>query len=70
MAVSGWDMAARAPKPTTLTVVPGSVYFFERVDGKVFSEDDARLLWLSVHGARADEGFGRVVPGVWKPRKI
>jgi CRISPR-associated protein Cmr3 len=65
--VSGWDMAAGAPKPTSRMVAPGAVYFFERVDGQPFGEGDARALWLAALGMRADEGFGRVVPGVWNP---
>ncbi|MCG8554131.1 MAG: type III-B CRISPR module-associated protein Cmr3 [Proteobacteria bacterium] len=67
--VSGWDMAANAPKPTSRMVGPGAVYFFERVDGKPFGEADARSLWLAELGTRADEGFGRVVPGVWSPSR-
>lgn len=66
--VSGWDMAANAPKPTSRMVAPGAVYFFERADGKPFGEADARSLWLAALGARTEEGFGRVVPGVWSPR--
>ncbi len=66
--VSGWDMAANAPKPTSRMVAPGAVYFFERTDGKPFGEADARSLWLAALGARTDEGFGRVVAGVWSPR--
>lgn len=67
--VSGWDMAARAPKPTSRMVAPGAVYFFERTDGKPFGETDARSLWLAALGTRTDEGFGRVVPGVWSPAR-
>lgn len=67
--ISGWDMAAAAPKPTSRMVPPGAVYFFERADGEVFGEADACALWLAVLGARADEGFGRVVPGVWSPTR-
>ena len=32
--VSGLDMAAGAPKPTSRMVAPGAVYFFERADGQ------------------------------------
>jgi CRISPR-associated protein Cmr3 len=68
--VSGWDMAANqgkgAPKPTSRMVAPGAVYFFERTDGKPFVEADARALWLAAMGTRTDEGFGRVVAGVWR----
>jgi CRISPR-associated protein Cmr3 len=67
--VSGWDMAANAPKPTSRMVAPGAVYFFERTDGKPFGEVDARSLWLGALGTRTDEGFGRVVPGVWSPAR-
>jgi CRISPR-associated protein Cmr3 len=56
-----------APKETSRLVPPGAVYFFERVDGSPFGRDDADKLWLSAHGARTDEGFGRVVPGIWDP---
>ncbi|MCS6914086.1 MAG: type III-B CRISPR module-associated Cmr3 family protein [Myxococcales bacterium] len=67
--VSGWDMAAGTPKPTSRMVAPGSVYFFERTDGKPFGEADARSLWLAVLGRRTDEGFGRIVPGTWSPAR-
>ncbi len=67
--VSGWDMAANegkgAPKPTSRMVAPGAVYFFERTDGGTFGEADARSLWLTAVGQRAEEGFGRVVAAVW-----
>jgi CRISPR-associated protein Cmr3 len=63
--VSGWDMAAGAPKPTSRMVAPGAVFFCERADGKPFGEADARSLWLSAIGSRTEEGFGRVVAGVW-----
>jgi CRISPR-associated protein Cmr3 len=66
--ISGWDMAANAPKPTSRMVAPGAVYFFERADGKPFGEADARSLWLAAVGGRTEEGFGRVVPGVWRWR--
>ncbi|MCS6800031.1 MAG: CRISPR-associated protein Crm3 [Myxococcota bacterium] len=67
--VSGWNMAARAPKPTSRMVAPGAVYFFERADGRPFGEADARALWLAAVGTRTEEGFGRVVPGVWTPAR-
>jgi CRISPR-associated protein Cmr3 len=67
--VSGWDMAANggvgAPKTVSRMVAPGAVYFFERADGRVFGADEASTLWLSAHGERTDEGFGRVVPAIW-----
>lgn len=67
--VSGWDMEKRAPKPTSRMVPSGAVYFFERADAKPFSEADAKSLWLDALGTRTDEGFGRVVPGVWRPAR-
>lgn len=67
--VSGWDMAKGQPKPTSRMVPPGAVYFFERADGEPFGETEARSLWLAALGSRADEGFGRVVPGVWRPTR-
>jgi CRISPR-associated protein Cmr3 len=67
--VSGWDMAARMPKRIARMVAPGAVYFFERTDGRGFGEQDARALWLAGAGSRLDEGFRRVAPGVWNPRR-
>jgi len=71
--VSGWDMAANggegAPKPTLRLVKPGAIYFFERADGRPFGEADARSLWLAAIGDRRAEGFGRVAPGGWSPRR-
>ncbi|HVA64002.1 MAG TPA: type III-B CRISPR module-associated Cmr3 family protein [Terriglobales bacterium] len=68
LCISGWDVAAGAPKPASRMVAPGAVYFFERLDRKAFGDVDARSLWLAAMGARNDEGFGRVVPGAWSPR--
>ncbi len=67
--VSGWDMANREPKPTSRMVAPGAVYFIERTDGKPFGEAEARTLWLAALGTRTGEGFGLVVPGVWRPAR-
>ncbi len=65
--VSGWDMASRGPKKTDRMVPPGSVYFFEHTDKEPITEAEAEALWLGVIGARTEEGFGRVVPGIWTP---
>ncbi|MCU0683417.1 MAG: hypothetical protein MUF34_14450 [Polyangiaceae bacterium] len=62
---SGWDMVANQPKPIARLVSPGAVYFFERVDRRPFDESNAEALWLAPLGGRTDEGFGRMVPGVW-----
>lgn len=67
--VSGWDMAKGEPKPTSRMVPPGAVYFFERADGQPFGEAEAKSLWLTAVGTRTNEGFGRVVPGVWSPTR-
>lgn len=67
--VSGWDMAKGEPKPTSRMVPSGAVYFFARADGKTFGESEAKSLWLATLGTRSDEGFGRVVPGVWHPTR-
>jgi len=67
--VSGWDMAAGAPKPTLRMVPPGTVYFFEATDSKPFSSAEVRSLWLAAIGSRIDAGFGRIVPGVWSPTR-
>lgn len=68
-AVSGWDMAAQQPKPVSRMVAPGAVYFFERADREPFGEAEARALWLAALGGRTKEGYGRVVPGIWNPRR-
>lgn len=67
LAVSGWDLAERRPKPTDRMVPPGSVFFFARADGQAFGEAEAKALWLAPIGGRSEEGFGRVVPGIWQP---
>jgi len=67
--VSGWDIAKGEPKPTSRMVPPGAVYFFERADGQPFEEAEAKSLWLAALGTRTDEGFGRIVPGVWRPTR-
>ena len=66
--ISGWDMSAGAAKTTSSMVAPGGIYFFERTDGIPFSKQDAESLWLAPLGGRTEEGFGRVVPGVWNTR--
>ena len=63
--VSGWDMAVGAAKSTTRLVPAGAVYHVEKEAGP-FTTDEAQSLWLAAVGQRTGEGFGRVVPGVWK----
>ena len=69
IAVSGWDLAAGAPKRTDRMVPPGSVYFLERQNGAPFDQAEAETLWLAAIGGRTEEGFGRVVPGIWTPER-
>lgn len=64
--VSGWDMVGRGPKATIRAVPAGSVYFFQRADGRPFTRADAECLWLRPVGRHTQDGFGRVVPGVWR----
>lgn len=70
VAISGWDMAASAPRATNLAVAPGSVYFLQRADGEPFTATDMRLLWLTALGLRTAEGFGRVVAAPWTPAPL
>lgn len=65
VAISGWDMAAGAPRATNLAVAPGSVYFLQRTDGGWFTAADVRGLWLAALGRRTEDGFGRVVAAPW-----
>jgi CRISPR-associated protein Cmr3 len=65
--VSGWDMAAGAPKPTRRLAPAGSVWFLEKADGGAFTAADAEAVWLRAIGEANDvgEATGAVVPGVW-----
>jgi CRISPR-associated protein Cmr3 len=65
VAISGWDMAANAPRATDLAVAPGAVYFLQRADGRGFTAADLRDLWLAALGSRIEDGFGRVVAAPW-----
>lgn len=69
--VSGWDMTANdgkgAPKPTMRLVAAGSVYFFVKENGSKFTKAEAESLWLAAWGNHNQQGFGRVVPGIWTP---
>jgi len=69
LAVSGWDLVRGGPKRTDRMVPPGSVFFVERADGHPFDVEDARKLWLCAIGGRTQEGFGRIVPGIWHPSR-
>ncbi len=67
VAISGWDMAAGAPRATDLAVAPDAVYFLERADGGGFTAADVGGLWLAALGHRTADGFGRVVAAPWTP---
>lgn len=67
--VSGWAVRAGVAKRSDRLVPPGAVYFFERADGGVFTDAEARALWLAQLGSRPSQGYGRVVPGVWTPAR-
>ncbi len=65
--VSGWDWARNRPKRARRLVPPGSVYFLHKQDGRFFTRQEAESLWLAPLGQDTDDGFGRVVAGVWPP---
>ncbi|MCK6546822.1 type III-B CRISPR module-associated protein Cmr3 [Myxococcota bacterium] len=64
--VSGWSMEHGSPKPTRRLVAAGSVYFFAKKNGKPFTGDERRSLWLASWGRGVEEGFGRIAAGVWE----
>ena len=66
--VSGWDMATQRPKPTTRLIPPGSVYHVVKQNRESFTAAEAQALWLQAMGAKTEEGFGRIVPGLWIPK--
>jgi CRISPR-associated protein Cmr3 len=67
--VSGWDLAKNAAKRTDRLVPPGAVYHLVKQGGGVFTGNEARALWLASVGERGDEGYGRIVPGLWQPKE-
>src|SRR5262249_47811251 len=67
VAISGWDMAASAPRATSLAAAPGSVYFLQRADGGRFTAADVRGWWWAAPGPRPEHGSGRVVAPPWPP---
>lgn len=66
LAVSGWDVARRRPRPIETLAPAGSVLFYDWPAGA----DRAALvgeLWLAAVGDEgAAAGFGRVLVGVWR----
>jgi CRISPR-associated protein Cmr3 len=69
LAVSGWDIAKGQPKPTNRAVPAGAVYYFRRTTGASFTATEARALWLAALGGRTEQGFGRILPGIYHPPK-
>lgn len=64
--VGGWDLAAGAAKPLRRAIPPGSVFFFETLDGDAFplSKIDGRC-FSDYSGEHLEkQGFGLAVAGV------
>lgn len=80
--VSGWRMGERGhsgkqpeagPRRTQYAVPAGGVYFFKFNDGLERSQTKLETIWkklwlkpVSDHGVDRDEGFGLVLPGLWR----
>lgn len=65
---SGWDLAARQPRPTRKLVPAGATFWFRILEGA--SEETVRALWLAnVSDAEQDrlDGFGLALPVPWVP---
>ncbi len=66
MPLSGWDFAARQPKPTRWLAPAGSVYFFELLSSN--QKVDVSAFWMKSISDDLQErldGFGRVLTGVF-----
>ncbi len=72
--VSGWDVAAHAPKPAQRAVPAGAVYLFDEVHGDPaaygeqlweFAAAELGGGWDAVWRQRRAEGFGAVLVGAW-----
>ena len=68
MPISGWEMQSSTshagPRDLSWAVPPGAVFGVRRADGEPFTKADVEMLWLAQWGRRADDGFGRLVPGI------
>ena len=65
---SGWDLAARRPRPTRKLAPAGATYWFRIVDGA--DEKALGHLWLAnVSDEEQDrrDGFGLALPSAWHP---
>lgn len=66
-AISGWDLADNKARAVRRMAPPGSVYWFEVIDGK----DNLAKLWLHpVSDQNQDclDGFGLAIPGIWEKK--
>lgn len=71
--IGGWDLARNAPKPLLKAVPPGSVYFFELMDGNAQIVIDAFHCKYKMQGLTGDSnlpklakiGFGLTFVGCW-----
>jgi CRISPR-associated protein Cmr3 len=64
--VGGWDLASQRPKPLRRAIPPGSVFFFETLDGGALplSEIDGRCFSDYPGEHLEEQGFGLAVAGV------
>lgn len=75
--VSGWDYALakrnegqRGEKAIRRLVQPGSVYFFEVLEGDAGELAQALFMGSLCAGQEERDGYGLCVPGVWDPRGV
>lgn len=69
LAISGWRMRSGrdGQRPTRYAAPPGSVYFFEILNGPL-TASQWESLWLAPiadHGADRDNSYGLALPGRW-----
>ncbi|MDX8402661.1 MAG: type III-B CRISPR module-associated protein Cmr3 [Mariprofundaceae bacterium] len=70
MVVSGWDLAAHAPKPAERCAPPGAVYWFEGFDGVVADlQAWVRYGLPCADKARCAEGFNACLIGNWSKER-
>ena len=65
---SGWDLAAKRPRPMRKLAPAGATYWFRILEGA--SSDALRPLWLAnVSDEEQDrlDGFGLALPSAWRP---
>lgn len=65
-AVSGWDLADRKARACRRAVPAGSVYWFEIIEGDINMPEGLWLAPVSDREQDRRDGFGLVLPGVWK----